>query len=255
MKVNNKKINMVYQKTNLTDKSKVIFVIPAYNESKHIKNVIKDIQTNMPNADIVVINDYSTDNTKEVVEKLGITCLNIPFNMGYAMAVQTGIKYAYEHDYDFVIQFDADGQHLASEAKKLIKKYQESDANIIIGSRFLEKSNYKHPFFRKIGTKTFQLLIKWICKENITDPTSGFQLLDKNVIKKYSKIGNYPEFPDANLIIEMLLNDYKIAEVAVKMKENDEGKSMHGGIIKPIKYMINVVYASIFIFTRNNRRR
>lgn len=146
MKVNNKKINMVYQKTNLTDKSKVIFVIPAYNESKHIKNVIKDIQTNMPNADIVVINDYSTDNTKEVVEKLGITCLNIPFNMGYAMAVQTGIKYAYEHDYDFVIQFDADGQHLASEAKKLIKKYQESDANIIIGSRFLEKSNYKRDY-------------------------------------------------------------------------------------------------------------
>lgn len=244
-----------FEKTNLTDKSKVIFVIPAYNESKHIKNVIKDIQTNMPNADIVVTNDYSTDNTKEIVEKLGITCLNVPFNMGYAMAVQTGIKYAYEHDYDFVIQFDADGQHLASEAKKLIKKYQESDANIIIGSRFLAKSNYKHPFFRKIGTKTFQLLIKWICKENITDPTSGFQLLDKNVIKKYSKIGNYPEFPDANLIIEMLLNDYKIAEVAVKMKENDEGKSMHGGIIKPIKYMINVVYTIIFIFIRNNRRR
>ena len=243
-----------YDKVSLTDKSKVIFVIPAYNESKHIKNVIKDIQTNMPNADIVVTNDYSTDNTKEIVEKLGITCLNVPFNMGYAMAVQTGIKYAYEHDYDFVIQFDADGQHLASEAKKLIKKYQESDANIIIGSRFLAKSNYKHPFFRKIGTKLFQILIKWICEENITDPTSGFQLLDKNVIKKYSKIGNYPEFPDANLIIEMLLNDYKIAEVAVKMKENDEGKSMHGGIIKPIKYMVNVVYTIIFIIIKKDKR-
>ena len=244
-----------FEKTKLTDKSKIIFVIPAYNESKHIKNVIQDIQTNIPNADIVITNDYSTDNTKEIVENLGITCLNVPFNMGYAMAVQTGIKYAYDHEYDFVIQFDADGQHLASEAKKLIKKYQESDANIIIGSRFLEKSAYKHPFFRKIGTKLFQLLIKWICKENITDPTSGFQLLDKNVIKRYSKIGNYPEFPDANLIIEMLLNDYKIAEVPVKMKENDEGKSMHGGIIKPIKYMINVVYTIVFIFIRNNRRR
>ena len=115
MKVNNKKINMVYQKTNLTDKSKVIFVIPAYNESKHIKNVIQDIQTNIPNADIVITNDYSTDNTKEIVENLGITCLNVPFNMGYAMAVQTGIKYAYDHEYDFVIQFDADGQNLASE--------------------------------------------------------------------------------------------------------------------------------------------
>lgn len=247
--------NQKIDKLKLTDKSKIIFVIPAYNESKHIENVIKDIRKNMSTADIVITNDYSTDNTKDIIENLGIPCLNVPFNMGYAMAVQTGIKYAYEHDYDFVVQFDADGQHLASEAKKLIKKYQESDANIIIGSRFLEKSNYNHPFFRKIGTKLFQLLIKWICKENITDPTSGFQLLDKNVIKRYSKIGNYPEFPDANLIIEMLLNNYKIAEVPVKMKENDEGKSMHSGIIKPIKYMINVIYTIMFIFIRNNRRR
>ncbi len=101
----------------------------------------------------------------------------------------------------------------------------------------------------------FQLIIKWFCKENITDPTSGFQLLDKNVIKYYSKIGNYPEFPDANLIIEMLLKDYKISEVAVKMKENDEGKSMHSGIIKPIKYMINVIYTIMFIIIINGKRR
>lgn len=243
------------EKIKLTDKSKIIFVIPAFNESKHIEKVILDIRKNMPNADIVVTNDYSTDNTKEIVENLGIPCLNVPFNMGYAMAVQTGIKYAYEHDYDFVIQFDADGQHLASEAKKLINKYKKSDSNIIIGSRFLEKTDYKHPLFRKIGTKLFQLIIKWFCKENITDPTSGFQLLDKNVIKYYSKIGNYPEFPDANLIIEMLLKDYKISEVAVKMKENDEGKSMHSGIIKPIKYMINVIYTIMFIIIINGKRR
>lgn len=243
------------ERVNLTDESKIIFVIPAFNESKHIKKVIKDIKTNMPNADIVVTNDYSTDNTEEIVESLDVTCLNVPFNMGYAMAVQTGIKYAYEHNYDFVIQFDADGQHLASEAQKLIDKYKESDVNIIIGSRFLEKTDYNHPLFRKIGTKLFQIIIKWFCKENITDPTSGFQLLDKNVIKYYSRIGNYPEFPDANLIIEMLLKNYKITEVAVKMKENDEGKSMHSGIIQPIKYMINVIYTIMFILIINRKRR
>lgn len=227
-----------------------IFVIPAYNESKHIEKVIKDIRKNMPDSDIVVTNDCSKDNTKEIVESMGVTCLNVPFNMGYAMAVQTGIKYAYENDYDYVIQFDADGQHLSSEVKKLFKKMKETDANIVIGSRFLEKTDYKHPFFRKVGTKIFSTIIKLFCKKKITDPTSGFQLLDRSVIERYAKMGKYPEFPDANLIIEMLLDGYKIEEVPVKMKENDEGVSMHGGIIKPIKYMINVTYTIVFILIK-----
>lgn len=231
-----------------------IFVIPAYNESNHIEKVIKDIRKNMPNSDIVVTNDYSGDNTKEIVEKLGVPCLDVPFNMGYAMAVQTGIKYAYENGYDYVIQFDADGQHLSSEVKKLFKKLKETDANIVIGSRFLEKTDYKHPFFRKVGTKIFSTIIKLFCKKKITDPTSGFQLLDRSVIERYAKMGKYPEFPDANLIIEMLLDGYKIEEVPVKMKENDDGVSMHGGIIKPIKYMINVTYTIVFILIRGFRR-
>ena len=226
---------------------KYLFVIPAYNEEKNIEKVIKDIQKNMPKADIVITNDCSKDNTKEIVESLGIPCLNVPFNMGYAMAMQTGIKYAYENNYDYVIQFDGDGQHLASEAKKLFQKMEETNANIVIGSRFLEKTDYKHPFFRKKGTKVFSLIIKLFCHKKITDPTSGFQLLDRSVIERYAKIGKYPEFPDANLIIEMLLNGYKIEEVSVKMKLNDTGQSMHGGIIKPIKYMINVLYTICYI--------
>lgn len=229
---------------------RTIFVIPAYNEEKHIEKVIEDIHKNMPEADIVITNDYSKDRTKEIAEDLGIPCLNVPFNMGYAMAVQTGIKYAYMNEYDYVIQFDADGQHLASEAKKLVQKMEETGANIVIGSRFLEKTDYKHPFFRRVGTKMFQIIIKIFCKKDITDPTSGFQLLDRSVIERYAKIGKYPEFPDANLIIEMLLAGYIIEEVSVKMKLNDEGKSMHGGIIKPIKYMINVTYTIIFILLR-----
>lgn len=229
---------------------KSIFVIPAYNESKHIADVISDINKNMPESDIVVVNDYSKDNTKEIVEKMNIPCLNVPFNMGYAMAVQTGIKYAYENGYDYVIQFDADGQHLASEVKKLFTMMKKNNSNIVIGSRFLEKTNYKHPFFRKIGTKIFSIIIKIFCKKNITDPTSGFQLLDRSVIERYAMIGKYPEFPDANLIIEMLIDGYKIDEVSVKMKECDDGVSMHGGIIKPIKYMIKVSYTIVFILIR-----
>lgn len=233
------------------NKGKSIFVIPAYNESKHIAEVIEDIQKNMPESDIVVINDCSKDNTRDIVESMeNVVCLNLPYNMGYAMAVQTGIKYACDNNYDYVIQFDADGQHLAVEAQKLMKKIQESDANIVIGSRFIKQTDYNHPFFRKIGTKLFQIIIKVFCDKKITDPTSGFQIIDRNVIERYAMMGKYPEFPDANLIIEMLLAGYSIEEVSVKMKINDEGKSMHSGIIKPIKYMINVTYTILFILLR-----
>lgn len=236
-------------------KQKILFVIPAYNEEKNIKNVISDINKNVPNADIVIINDCSTDKTKEIIEKENVILLNTPFNMRYAMAVQTGLKYASYNDYDYVIQFDGDGQHLASEAKKLINEMEKTNADIIIGSRFLEKTNYKHPLFRKIGTNIFSFLIKILCKKKITDPTSGLQCLNKKVIALYSKIGKYPEFPDANLIIEMLYSGYDIREISVIMKENNTGQSMHGGIIKPIKYMIKVIYSIFIVFIRRCFRR
>lgn len=234
---------------------KILFVIPAYNEEKNIKNVISDINKNVPSADIVVINDCSTDKTKEIVSKENVILLNSVFNMRYAMAVQTGLKYASYNNYDYVIQFDGDGQHLASEAKKLIDEMKKTNADIIIGSRFLEKTDYKHPLFRKIGTKIFSWLIKVLCRKKITDPTSGLQCLNKNVIDLYSKIGKYPEFPDANLVIEMLYNGYDIREISVVMKENNTGQSMHGGIIKPIKYMIKVFYSIFIIFIRHAFRR
>ena len=95
------------------------------------------------------------------------------------------------------------------------------------------------------------MLIKIFCKKTIADPLSGFQCLNKKVIEKYSKMGEYPEFPDANLVIEMLLSGYRIEETPVKMRIRKNGVSMHGGIIKPIKYMVNMFYTILFIFIQN----
>jgi len=102
-----------------------------------------------------------------------------------------------------------------------------------------------------MGTKMFSFMILLLCEKKITDPTSGFQCLNKRVIKRYSKMGNYPEYPDANLIIEMLMEDYKIIEIPVKMRVRKNGESMHGGIIMPIKYMVKTFYIIIIILIRN----
>ena len=129
-----------------------------------------------------------------------------------------------------------------------------SNVDIVIGSRFLKDTGYKHPFFKKVATKLFTLIIKIFCKQEITDPTSGFQCLNKKVIEYYSKMGNYPEYPDANLIIDVLLKGFTIKEISVKMRLREAGESMHGGIIKPIKYMINMIYTITVILIINAMR-
>ncbi|MCX4248481.1 MAG: glycosyltransferase family 2 protein [Bacilli bacterium] len=228
-------------------KDKVLFVIPAYNEAENIEKVIKELKKDAAFADILVINDCSKDNTEEIVRKNNVNCINNIFNMRYAMAVQTGIKYAYENDYDYIIQFDADGQHIAKEAIKLLDTIKKTDSDIVIGSRYLKDMGYPCPFMRRFGTKIFEIIIKLICHQRIADSLSGFQCLNKDVIEYYSKMGNYPEYPDANLVIEMLRAGYKITEVPVKMRLRENGESMHGGIIKPAQYMINMFYTIFFI--------
>lgn len=230
---------------------KILFVIPAYNEEANIKRVLDEIKKDVKYADIIVINDYSSDHTKDIVSKCGIKCIDSIFNMNYAWAVQTGLKYAYQNNYDYVIQFDGDGQHIAKEAVKLLEEAKKSKADIVIGSRYINNMGYNCKFFRRFGTRIFELLIKIFCRKRIADPLSGFQCLNKRVIEKYAKMGEYPEYPDANLIIEMLLKGYKIKEVPIMMRTRQEGISMHSGIIKPIKYMFNMLYTIFFIIIQN----
>ncbi len=226
---------------------RIIMLIPVYNEELNIGKVIDEVRATLPKIDIFVINDCSQDNTEKVLQQYSdIKYSNLPFNMGYAGALQTGFKYAVANNYDYVIQFDGDGQHIASESKKLLKLAIEDNIDIVIGSRFIKQTEYKHSFFRSLGTRFFVGLIKRISGYVITDPTSGFQVLNKHTFSIYARINGYPEFPDANLLIKMLLSNFTVKEVNVEMREREFGESMHSGVIKPIKYMVNMTY-SIFL--------
>ena len=161
---------------------KILFVIPAYNEEANISKVLSEIKKDFETADVLVINDCSTDQTLEVLKKSKVKYISNIFNMGYAMAVQTGIKYAAIYDYDYVIQFDADGQHIAKEAVKLYEHAKKNNCDIVIGSRYLKDMGYPCPKFRRIGTKIFEKIIKWSCNKTIADPLSGFQCLNKRVL-------------------------------------------------------------------------
>lgn len=234
--------------------AKILLIIPAYNEAENIEKVLKEIKKDFSKSDLLVINDCSKDDTEKIVHNNKVLCINNIFNMRYAMAVQTGIKYAYQNDYNYVIQFDADGQHIAREAEKLYEHIVDTKCDIVIGSRYLKDTGYPCPLFRRIGTKIFEVIIKVFCHQKIADPLSGFQCLNKKVIEKYAKMGNYPEFPDANLIVQMIREGYNIDEIPVKMRLRENGESMHGGIIKPIKYMINMVYTIVFVLLQTSSK-
>lgn len=147
------------------------------------------------------------------------------------------------------------GQHIAKEAKKLLQYMENNQPDIVIGSRFLEQTEYQHRAMRKLGTNILSGLIKLICHKTIKDPTSGFQCMNQKAIRYFSGMGNYPEFPDANLIIELLLEGYEICEISTQMRERKYGKSMHKGMIGPMKYMIKVFYNIIIIILRNLFRK
>ena len=121
---------------------KVLIIVPAYNEEYNIEAVIADLQKHFPTGDILVVNDCSTDCTPIILQKLGVTHLDLSVNLGIGGAVQAGYKYALKHGYDIAVQFDGDGQHSAEYLPALIKPLEEGNANVAIGSRFVEKQGF-----------------------------------------------------------------------------------------------------------------
>lgn len=230
----------------------VLVIVPAYNESQNLYKVEKDLRENFPEADVLFINDCSKDDTLEIIQSFdGVSYLNLPVNLGYFFAIQSGLKYAAERRYPYVVQFDGDGQHLAKEARRMYDYAKKSGTDIVIGSRFLEKTGYHHSFFRRVGTNMFRGIIKTLTGKEISDPTSGLQVLRYDVYKELSEIYNYPETADANLLIDLLYKGYTIDELSVEMLNREAGESMHGGIVKPAKYMMKMFYYIALVYFNN----
>jgi len=225
-------------------KDKVLLVIPAFNEEENITTVISGVKDLFPELDILVVDDGSDDKTSDISRSLGAFVVTLPFNLGYGTALQTGFKYAAKNNYDYLIHMDADGQHDPESISLLIKEITNSDVDIVIGSRFLESSNYKHVFFKRVGIIIFRVIINLFTGEHITDPTSGFQALNRKAFEFYSYI--YPaDFPDTDVIITSHRCGFSIKEIPVKIYPRVSGKSMHSGL-KPIYYIFKM-FLSIFV--------
>lgn len=236
---------------------KIAIIVPAYNEEKAIASVVADVNAiavqNELHLDVIVVNDCSTDSTSIIISKLNCISLDLPINLGIGGAVQTGFKYAFENDYDYAIQTDGDGQHPASEIPQLINSAIRENADVVIGSRFLEKEGFQSSNLRRAGINYFRRLNKMLVGVTVHDSTSGFRLISKKVLEVVSEY--YPdEYPEPEAIILYSLHQFKIVEVPVKMKERQGGVSSIGRS-SSVYYMFKVSLAILYTFIRIKFRR
>lgn len=236
----------------------VLIVIPAYNEGKTIGTLLEQLEA--PEiaeiADVLVMNDASRDNTGEIVKERNHEVITHIFNLGYGSGLQGGYKYAAKRDYKYLIQMDADGQHDVCNVLTVYNKLLEKDANgktpdIVLGSRFMEGSApYKSSLVKDVAYVLFRFIIKLGTGRDIKDPTTGLQGLSRRAFVHYSKFGNFDDkYPDANMIMQMLLLGYRLEEIPAVMHVRKEGVSMHSGF-KPIIYMFRMAYSILAVWLR-----
>lgn len=231
---------------------KVLVIIPAYNEEKSICSVVDKLNKDCPDVDYVVINDCSKDNTLKVLEEHGLNYIGLPMNLGIGGGVQTGYKYALEHDYDIAVQIDGDGQHDTAYLYDVIKPIEDGEADIVIGSRFIDKEGFQSSVMRRCGIRFLSNLIYICCGKRVHDVTSGFRAVNKTYIASYA--AHYPQdYPEPEAIVESVLKGARITEIPVIMKERESGtSSIHAW--KSVYYMIKVSIA-IIISRLSGRRR
>lgn len=221
---------------------KLLIIIPAYNEQESILKTVQDILDNNVDADIVVINDCSKDNTEQILVDNHINHINLPVNLGLSGAVQTGFKYAYKNGYDAAIQFDGDGQHQAKYIPEMVKHLQQG-YDIVIGSRFVTKRKDKS--LRMLGSRIITAIIKLTTGRKINDPTSGMRMFNRKMIYDYAY--NMNRRPEPDTLVYQIRHNAKIKEIQVEMSEREGGTSLYSGLSSSAKYMFNVVVSILFL--------
>ena len=206
--------------------SQTLIIIPAFNEEACLSTLLAEIRAAAPASDIVVINDCSRDRTTAVARRAGVAVLDLPCNLGVGGAVQTGFRYALARGYRYVLRCDGDGQHPPSEIPKLVAAMQAGQHDLIIGSRFVSENNnsYTSTAWRSAGIRGLAYMLSHICQARVTDPTSGFQMLNRPLL--YCFANSYPvDYPEPESLALLRRQGYSFTEVACTFRARQGGRS------------------------------
>lgn len=225
-----------------------LVIIPAYNEAKTIVSIINDLHQ-LQVADILVVDDASTDGTGRLAEETGKAhVIRLVHNLGIGGCVQTGFKFANMHHYEQVLQFDGDGQHLAVEVPRLLKLLILQKSDVVVGSRFTKKhTGYRSSYRRRLGISLLRYLTMMLIHQRIKDTTSGFRAYNRKAAKFLAH--NYPtDYPEPEALILLGKNGFKISEVFTQMKPRQAGSSSLKS--RGLFYMFKVSLAMIMTYLR-----
>jgi len=230
------------------DLERVLFVIPAYNEENNLREVVTRLLEIIPEARVLVVDDGSVDGTYRTARKSGAMVARLPFNLGIGVAVQTGIIFAWDHGFDWVIRLDGDGQHDPSDVARFLEYVRTHDVDLLIGSRFMEKSGYQLSLLRRMAISFFNRLISLLTGFHITDATSGFQAYSRSAMEKLRRL--FPDdYPEPETIIMLYKWGLKVDEIPVVMKQRPEGASSIT-TIRSVYYMVKVTMAILLDMIR-----
>ncbi len=242
-----------------------LILIPAYNEEGAIETLLRGIKSAGVHeyADVLVVDDCSSDSTGVIARACGELTIRNVFNLGYGSAIQLGYKYAVRRQYKYVIQLDADGQHDVCNIRSLYDALTTPQEclhgrypDIVIGSRFFPESvSFPISGVKRFAIRLFSGIIHFITRKRINDPTSGLQGLSRDAFLYYSQYNHFnAKYPDANMIIQMVLLGFRVMEIPSVMHARDTGKSMHSGLFKPIFYMLIMTVSILTVAWRERNR-
>jgi glycosyltransferase involved in cell wall biosynthesis len=199
-------------------------VVPAYNEAGSIGAVVAEIRAADPELEVVVVDDGSTDATADLANNAGATVLSLPYNLGIGAAVQTGLQYASDNDFDIAVQIDGDGQHDARELAQLLAPIISGEADIAVGTRFAGERLYRPSVARRIGIALFAGLVSIIVRQRVTDTTSGFRAMNRRGIRLFA--ADYPhDYPEVEATVLVFRHRLRMVEVPVAMRQRETGRS------------------------------
>lgn len=223
-------------------RDKVLAIIPAYNEEGSLQNTIEELKAVAPEVDFIVINDGSTDSTGGICRANGYPVLDLPVNGGLTVGFQTGMKYAARKGYSYAIQFDADGQHMPRYIDAMCKKMDETDADIVIGSRFVQFK--KEHSARMFGSRIITFIVKMTTGKRVSDPTSGMRMFNRRMIELFAK--DMSLNPEPETIAHLIRKGVMVEEVQVSMRDRTAGES-YLNLTRSAAYMIRVCTSILFV--------
>jgi glycosyltransferase involved in cell wall biosynthesis len=198
----------------------------------------------LPFADVLVVNDGSTDETAERAAAAGAHVLGMPYNMGIGGAVQAGFKFAEKHDYPFVVRIDGDGQHDPRCARRLLATALSGEYNAVFGSRFIDgNASYRPPLSRRMGICLFSWVVSAIVGKRVYDTTSGMMVLDRKAVHVLAR--DYPQdYPEVESHIILYKAGLNTVEIPVDMRVRSSGVSSINAV-RAAYYVVKVLLAAV----------